>query len=454
MLFGFIMTLSNLAKASEPKTPSKPNIILIMADDIGAEAFGCYGGQSYETPRINSLAEEGIRFENAFAMPLCSPSRVCILSGRYPFRSGVTTNKGGGTEKFLLEFRHDPWGIGEQPEITFAHLLKRAGYKTAVAGKWGLAQFEYNPDHILECGFDNYCAWARVYRNQLLDKYWVPSYIQDGKLHKDVEGVFGPDLYSDYLIDFIKKNKDGPFLVYYPMTLVHFMLEDPTKNPILRGEGSVERQKEYLAVDSVPLRERLSSSFFKGKGFSVRNRLIYKVNVEAMDKIVGKFIDAVDQLGIGDNTIIIFTGDNGSVRGLGGKVAGRYIDGAKGKLTDGGTRVPFVMRWPAVIKSPRVIDDLIDFSDVAPTLAKLAGETMPDDRVIDGISLTPQLYGEKGTPRQWVFAQNKSDIPYVPHFSLLFSRNLMAVRKSVIDRNLRQGCSEVEAAGVVVMLAR
>jgi arylsulfatase A len=324
----------------------KPNVILIMVDDMGAECVECYGAKSYKTPRIDALAAAGLRFDNAFSQPVCGPTRACILSGRYPFRSGVASNH--GTEGFSV-----PWGLAEKPEITFAHLLKQQGYVTACAGKWALCHFDRTPDHMTACGFDKYCMWPKVYRSQLRPRYWNPAHYQDGSFVSKREGVFGPDHECDYLIAFMRNNKDRPFLCYWPMTLVHDPLNAPPGSENSGGLTSTKDRKQRL-------------------------RALHKLNVEYADCLVGRLTDAVDELGLAERTLIIFTSDNGTHR----------------RITTG------------VIEPGRVLEDLVDFSDVLPTFAELSGAQVPEDRVTDGRSFAPQLHGQAGNPRQWVYAQN------------------------------------------------
>ncbi|BDD12640.1 arylsulfatase (plasmid) [Fulvitalea axinellae] len=382
-------------QASQPK--KKPNIILIMVDDIGAEAFSCYGGETYKTPNVDALAKQGILFENAYAQSVCSPSRAQILTGKYPFRTDVTHNKGGGSMSNLMyEFRHDPWGLdasGKPNVTTFAHVLKKAGYKTATAGKWGLAQFDHTPQHLEKMGFDKYRAWARIYNDKFLSKYWNPCYWEDGKAHLDVKDVYGPNGYTDYLIDFMKENKDKPFLLYYPMTLVHSMNQNPYENPIPEGVDHPNfKQMEKYTVGG-----------YDGKDF--------KLSVQYMDKLVGKIVKAVDDLGIADNTLIIFTADNGSLHQQRFVYKGKEITGGKGIINhtvgvgETGTHIPFIVRWPEKIKEASVKDDLIDFADILPTFAELSGQTTPKD--LDGVSFAPLLLGKKRKKKEAVFAQFK-----------------------------------------------
>ena len=378
----------------------QPNIVLILADDIGAESFTSYGGESFSTPTLDRLASQGIQFDNAFSQPLCSPSRVSILTGQYPYRSGVTTNKGGGNRfTYLHEFRHDPWGLDENgvPFVrTFAHVLKDAGYKTAVAGKWGLAQFDYNPDHVAQMGFDRFAVHARIYEEIFRDRYWIPSLYVDSEFLPDVEDTFAPDFYTDYLIEFMSNNRDRPFLAYYPMALMHFYLQDPESNPIASGEGSYKTGENFLGDFSRPFYDPA----------------LYGKNMTYMDSLIGRLVAAAEEFGIAENTIFIFLGDNGSIPGAVDTVyKGRNVIGAKGSTNDAGTRVPFIAYWPGTIAGGQVATELTDLTDILPTLAELAGAEIPNDRPIDGLSLSRRLKGGGHfLSRDWVFAQDKDRV--------------------------------------------
>lgn len=379
LAFVVMVTLGSAETYAEEKTVNdaeKPNIVLIMVDDFGAECVGCYGGESYKTPNIDALAASGMRFENAFSMPLCGPTRACILSGRYSFRSGVASNQG------ITGFS-TPWGRGKTPEITFAHLLKQSGYQTAIAGKWALCQFSKSPNHVVDCGFDNYCMWPKIMtKRKIAKRYWTPTYYEDGKWHKDVKGVFGPDHYSDYLINFMKKNQEKPFLAYFPMALIHKTLEaTPGKNN--EQQGNVTKEK-------------------KGKGKSSH----FAENVEYVDTLVGKIVREIDALKLKRKTVIIFTGDNGTTGGQTSKMNGKMVQGGKGDANDAGTRVPLIVRWAGVTQPKTVTEELVHFADILPTFAELAGAAVPKDRVIDGISFVKLLQGKKQEHHKYVFVQN------------------------------------------------
>lgn len=366
VVLALILLLPALANAAA--VPEKPNILLILADDLGAECLGSYGGTSYRTPNLDELARTGLRFANCYATPLCSPSRVQLMTGRYGFRTGWTNLIDRDTPEFL-----------NPKEFNFAHLLKSAGYRTAVAGKWQLAEFEKHPNHVNECGFDEYRCWAWKLDGRRTERYWNPVTWENGKARVGKPGEYGEDLFSDFLIDFMKRNQSNPFFAYYPMTLVHAPF-DPTPD-----SGSA-----------------LASKKKKRKAESKSN---FPAMVAYMDKTVGKLVAALDELGLREKTVIIFTGDNGTPRDVMTKANGLEIRGGKGNVTHIGAHVPLITSWKGTIKRAKVLQDLVDFSDVLPTFAELARAHTPSGLKIDGHSFAPQLRGQRGNPREWVFVQ-------------------------------------------------
>lgn len=331
----------------------RPNIILIFSDDYGIPGVGCYGGQ-YPTPNLDALAAGGVRFTHCFAMPLCAPSRAMTLSGRYPFRNGVLHNNLGSA-----------YAPENSPSI--AKTLKQAGYATAVAGKWRQLQHFDTPEQRAAWGFDEALVWGLGKG----ERYWQPDYLLNGKPIGDVGEKYGPDILHEFVVDFMTRHREEPFFVYYPTPLIH--------GPILRTPDSKSTDKK-------------SGDF-------------YADNVAYLDKLVGKLVAEVDRLGLRDNTLIVFTGDNGSTGNQTHTIDGKPIIGKKGNLLEGGSRVPLIANWPGKAPAGKVVDDLVEFSDFYATLAEAAGASLPSNVKLDSHSFAPQIRGEKGTPRDWVFVQ-------------------------------------------------
>lgn len=357
----YLLPMLGLCMGSECIHASGPqnrmNIILIMADDFGYECIGANGG-NYHTPHINRLAEEGIRFESCHSNPLSTPSRVQLMTGKYNVRNYVA------------------FGELDRSETTFANVLKDAGYATCIAGKWQLGKEKDSPKHF---GFDRSCLWqqtANAVDDQGRDtRYATPVMDINGETVEYPQGKFGPDVSCDFVLDFIREHKESPFFVYYPMALTHC--------PFVSTPDS----EEWL-----PLR----SSTYKG------NSVHFPDMVEYTDKLVGRVLKQLDELHLRDNTLIIFTGDNGTDSPVVSMLNGKPYPGGKGKTIDSGTHVPLIVSCPKG-ETGTVNDRLIDFTDFLPTLCDVAGIECPADSKIDGNSFYPQLYGRKSGAREWIY---------------------------------------------------
>ncbi len=325
------------------------SIVLIMADDVGYECFSSYGSETFSTPVLDGLAKEGIRFTNCHSTPLCTPSRVNLMSGK----SNV--------------HNYQDFGIYPQGEPTFADHFRKFGYNTAVAGKWQLAG---NNSGILpdEAGFDTHCLWNIPGSER--PRYWDPSYVLDGATLELPADTYGPDVMTDFVIDFIAQNKHEPFLAYYPMVLVH--------NPFPPTPDSVDRLEKDAVKNFIDM-------------------------VSYMDKCVGRIVDALEKHGLRDSTLLIFTGDNGTNHVLNYPYKGQPFTGGKGFTHDRGTHVPLIASWPGQIPPGQVNDDLICFSDFFPTIVAAAGLQPKKITDGDGQSFWPQLQGRVGNPRDWIY---------------------------------------------------
>ena len=375
--FGMIECFSTSTSEASERNKALPNIILIMADDLGAECLESYGGESYNTPNLNQLAEQGIQFTNAYATPLCTPTRVQLMTSQYPFHNGWT----GG----IWTLPKDEQSL--DPQIfNFGRMLKERGYATAIAGKWQLTRFEDHPRHLQKMGFDQHCLWTWQYGGELPDyvslenpgkpsRFWNPGIWKNGSLMKDVKGKFGPDIYTDFLLDFIEKHQSEPFFVYYPMALPHW--------PYIKVPGMAEGQ--------------------------YRDQEKFAAMVEYMDGLVGKFMKKLRELGMSDNTLLLFTADNGTDPSITSRINGKTIQGGKHKLNEAGTRVPFLVRWPDKAIKVDKVDALVDFSDILPTFAEVAGADIPASHKIDGKSFLPLISGKRKQIRKWVFCQQGED---------------------------------------------
>lgn len=344
---------------------TKPNILFIMVDDLGKEWVSCYGAEDIQTPAIDGLAATGMKFNNAWCMPQCTPTRVTLLTGQYPFRHGWTNH-----------WDVPRWGAGAHfdPSLntTYANVLRKAGYKTCAAGKWQIDDFRVEPNAMYEAGFDDWCMWTGFEADNppSAERYWNPYINIKGKGSKTYAGQFGPDIYCDYLIDFIGKHKDEPLLLYYPMVLTHSPL---TTTPDNKDETD--------------------------------NRRLFAGMVRYTDKLVGKLVTALDTAGIREKTIIVFTTDNGT-GGQRNQRLGHLVRGGKTKMSEqNGTAMPFIVNCPGTVPEGVTTDTLLDFTDILPTFAELGGGTLPSGRVVDGKSFAPLILGktQKG-PREWILS--------------------------------------------------
>jgi arylsulfatase A len=327
------------------------NVILIMADDSAADNYGCYGNKFFSTPRLDSLARTGAKFNHCYSEPVCTSSRVKIMTGRDGIRNYVQ------------------FGTLDQDEVTFGNMMKGANYKTAIAGKWQLhggSRGTLAP----ACGFDNYCLWN--YPGTSRSRFWNPSLMRDGKLMETTEKDYGPDILTDYLIEFIGKNRSKPFFAYYPMLLVH--------SPFLETPDSKLNANRLISKSLTNFRDMTAYA----------------------DKCVGRIVDALEKYGLRDRTVIIYTTDNGTSRSLTYPYGEEKRKGEKAYATDGGTHAPLIVNCPGTVPAGTVSDDLVDFSDVLPTIADITGAKLPEVK-LDGRSFWPQCLGTKGNPRDFIF---------------------------------------------------
>jgi arylsulfatase A len=343
------VTAARLAAAA-PASKEHPNIVMILSDDVGLGDIHCCGGP-FSTPNIDKLATGGTRFTYCYATPLCGPTRCELLTGRYPFRTGLNSNQSHNA-------------VDPKRDVMIPTVMKKAGYVTGSVGKWG--QICFGPG---EWGFDEYLVFpgsGRYWRDQ------TTTYTVNGKQQDLPDGKYLPNIMHKFAVDFIDRHKDQRFFLYYPMSQIH--------GPIVRTPDSKEgADKDQLYAD----------------------------NVEYMDTLVGRLVKVLDRQQLRENTLVIFTGDNGTAKfGVqAATVDGKPISGQKATMLEGGSRVPLIVNWPGTTPAGKVNNDLTDFSDFFATFADLGGAEPPDGVTIDGQSFAPQIRGEKGTPREWIYVE-------------------------------------------------
>jgi len=338
----------------------RPNIVLIMADDFGYECLSCNGSLDYETPYLDRLAAEGVRFEHFHSQPICTPTRVKLMTGLSNRRNYVR------------------FGLLPRDQKTFAHFFQDAGYKTCIAGKWQLGRELDAPQHF---GFQEALLWQHTRGNSVDgfdSRYPNPRLEKNGKELEYNDGEFSSDLFTGFINDFIEAHRDEPFLVYYPMALTHcpFSPTPDSKDwdPASRG-----------------------SRTYKGKPQYFEDMVAY------VDKSVSKIDGKLKSLGIRDNTLLIFIGDNGTDTPIVTNTTFGKVAGAKGNMIDGGNRVPCIVNWPGVVEKGLVTQQIADVSDILPTVCEAAGIALPQDIPFDGVSLLPLLKGEPGKTRDAIY---------------------------------------------------
>jgi arylsulfatase A len=358
----FVLLMIVFCMSSCEKKEQLPNIVLIMADDMGYECLGCYGSTEYQTPNLDRLAAEGIRFEHCYSQPLCTPSRVKIMTGRYNFRN------------------YEDFGYLNPNQKTFANLLKDAGYATCISGKWQLNGLNRNnpgnqdlnrPYHF---GFDEYCLWQLHHQKKDGERYAEPLITQNGKDLPGESDSYGPQIFADYICDFIDRKADNPFFVYYPMALVH----DP-----------------FVPTPESPEWTDISRRYENDTAF-------FAEMVAYTDKIIGQIEAKLHENRVWDNTIFIFTGDNGTGRAIYSSTVSGVVRGGKGLTINTGNHVPLIVSWPAKMKGKRVTKALVSFADFLPTFCEVAGIN-PELHSNDGKSLLPLILGEKEKVQDEIF---------------------------------------------------
>ena len=377
------------ADAAAPQAAKKPNIIFILADDLGYGELGCYGQKKILTPRLDRMAAEGMRYTNAYAgNAVCAPSRCSLMTGLHQGHAHVRDNRTYGVE-------------GQTPlpasTVTIAKLLQSAGYATGAMGKWGLGGPGTEGDPNKQ-GFDLFYGFnCQGHAHNHYPFYlWrndqrVPVPGNDGTLKGK---TFSHDLFEKEALDFVQANKDKPFFLYVPFTVPHVAIQVP--------EDSMEPYKDW---EETP--------YWGDKGYlpHPRPRAGHAAQITRMDRSVGRILDLVAKLGLEDNTIVIFSSDNGSIDAAGGHDLAFFqgngpLRGQKGQLYEGGIRVPLIARWPGKIKAGTTSDAAVAFWDVLPTLCDVAQIAKPG--AIDGVSFASTLLGGAAPVREYLYWEFQS----------------------------------------------
>lgn len=374
-----IVVFAGLALAAP--AADRPNFLIVLADNVGRDWFSCYGAPQVRTPHIDRLAATGVRFEHFYSTPLCSTTRVELLTGRYGLRTGWHTHHDSAL--------YGGDGFDPKRELTWARALHDAGYATVVTGKWQVNDLYAEPDAIQRHGFDEHLVWTGARpgtgtadarwraagqvmgTREYESRYWDPVVFRNGR-REVLAGQFGPDAFLDFLVDFIARNKTKSFVAYYA-TPLPALAAVPT--PISPDKNASELQ------------------MFDGM-------------VRYLDLQMGKLEEALTRLGLRENTVILFAGDNATPVRLTGPTAKVRERGGVRLMTEFDLDMPLIVNCPGRVPARRTTDALVDVSDVFPTLLSLAGVPLPRDITLDGRSFAGLIDGaESYAPREWMFGQ-------------------------------------------------
>ena len=369
----------------------RPNFVVIFTDDQGYGDLSCFGGKHVSTPRIDQMAPEGAKLTSFYvAAPVCTPSRAALMTGCYPTRVGMAT---GSKHGVLLA--GDTKGLNPE-EITIAEVLKSAGYTTGMFGKWHLGD---QPDFLpTKQGFDEYFGIPfshDIHPFHPRQKHFhfppLPLLEQEKVIEMDPNADFLTKRVTEHAVSFIERHKDQPFFLYIPHPIPHAPLH--VSPPFMQGVASEITEK---------LKEEKG-----GIDYKTRSKL-FRQAIAEIDWSVGQILDTLKAKGLDENTLVIFTSDNGPATGSAGPLKGR-----KGSTNEGGMREPTVIRWPGKIPAGKPNDELMTTMDLLPTFAKLAGVEVPTDRVIDGRDIWSTLSAGAPTPHETFFYHGGNDLEAV-----------------------------------------
>ena len=376
------------AEASVAST-GRPNVVFILADDLGYGELGSYGQQRIRTPSLDRLAAQGMRFTQHYAgNAVCAPSRAVLMTGRHPGRNPIRDNRELEPE--------GQWPL-PSPELTLAEVLKPLGYTTAAMGKWGLGPPRSEGDPLRQ-GFDRFFGYNC--QRHAHDHY--PEYLYDDArrvpLGRAGDGAarYAPDRIWEEARSFVRDNRERPFFLYLPVTVPHLALQVPQ-----------DSLAEYRGSWPDP-------PYDGAKGYRAHEtpRAAYAAMVSRLDREVGALLELLRELGLDDRTIVVFTSDNGPTHDVGGADSGFFrsagsLRGLKGSLYEGGLRVPAIVRFPGRVAAGVVSDRVTGFEDWLPTLLEIAGEAQAIPPAIDGVSFAPTLLGREQQPRPFLYREFK-----------------------------------------------
>ena len=369
---------------------SKPNFVFFLIDDLGWTDLGCYGSSFYETPNIDRLASQGMRFTDAYAAcSVCSPTRASIMTGKYPARLGITQWIGGPNQP--TEYLH----YMPLDELTVAEALKGQGYATGFVGKWHLGDKPYYPKQQgfdINVGGDASGApptyfWPYAKRDRALEQMPPGGH----------EGEYLTDRLTDESLKFLDANKDRPFLLY----LSHYAVHTPI-------ESKQELTDKYKAkAEKLPATDepRFVSVYARYKTRCVQDHPAFAGMVQSVDESVGRVMNRLEELGVADNTVVIFMSDNGGLSTIPREAptCNLPLRAGKGWLYEGGIREPMMIKWPGVVRPGSVCSEPVTSTDFYPTMLQMAGLPLKPEQHVDGVSLMPLLKGTGKLNRKAIY---------------------------------------------------
>jgi arylsulfatase A-like enzyme len=375
------------ASAAEPS--ARPNIVVIVADDLGYRDLGCYRGDIL-TPRLDALAKAGVRLTNFYvSWPACTPSRGSLLTGRYPQRNGLYDMIRNDMVNYGHRFTEAEYAVSPEMtlgmdvrEVTIAQPLRAAGYATGAVGKWdGGRAKRFLP---LQRGFDSFYGFANTgidYRTH--ERYGIPSMFRGNDRTTADKGAYATDLFRREAVQFVREHADRPFFLYLAFNAPH--------------------SASNLEKDSWQVPEAYVKRYPDRDPKAARTK--YMAMVSCLDDAVGEVLDTLDELKLADRTLVLFQSDNGG----GGPADNRPLRGRKAQMFEGGLRVPLIARWPGRLPAGATSDEFLTALEVFPTLCAAAGARPPEGVVLDGFDMLPVLRGEASSPRREMFWERRTD---------------------------------------------
>lgn len=381
------MTPGLIARAQEGQSSrdasqdKRLNIVFIMADDIGREVLCNPEVYGAITPNITAFRERSVEFDTCYATPLCTTSRAEVLTGQYANHNGWPENP--RQSDYCRAFDGGMYSV--------AHVMRRAGYRTGMAGKWQLAHFDADPQSLSRAGFDRYLAWAWVTgleRDERLPRYWQPSLFLENGVIRQYQDIYGPDAFNDFSLRFIRESvaRAQPYFFYYPMALPHApYCATPAEVCELDIEAIGEDAETCRRDVNLALRNQCEVG-------SAREEVPFTELVSYMDALFGRFMRGLAAMGQESETVVVLTADNGTKWDVNSAYRGGMVSGGKGTFSELGINVPLMILHPG--QAPGRVTAPVDFTDFLPTFAEIAGTSVPTPVPIDGRSLMPALRGE------------------------------------------------------------